>query len=144
MPGEAATVERLQKECDIISVHLSGSRDSKLRLDGKFFEKMKPTAVLINISRGSAVNTVDLAQALRRRTIAGAALDVFELEPLQNDHPLRTAPNCVLTPHVAGSTVDANSQRSSVIEDVARVLQGESPRFGFEVPDGSPKAKHSK
>ncbi|HUN82699.1 MAG TPA: NAD(P)-dependent oxidoreductase [Phycisphaerae bacterium] len=141
VPGEAATVERLQKECDIISVHLSGSRDAKLRLDGKFFEKMKPTAVLINISRGSAINTVDLAQALRRRTIAGAALDVFELEPLQLDHPLRSAPNCVLTPHVAGATVDANSQRSSVIEDVARVLQGESPRFGFEMPDGSPAKK---
>lgn len=141
IPGEPVSRERLQQEADIITIHLSGSRDSKLRLDGKFFEGMKPTAALINASRGSAVNTVDLAQALRRRTIAGAALDVFEMEPLPLDHPLRTAPNCILTPHVAGATLDANSQRSSVIDDVARVLQGEAPRFEFEVPDGTGKSR---
>lgn len=142
MPGESVDLDRLLKDSDILSVHLSGSRDMKLQLDGKVFSKMKPTAVLINASRGSAVNTVELAQALRRRTIAGAALDVFEMEPLPLDHPLRQSPNCILTPHVAGATLDASSERYNVVEDVARVLRGESPRYGFEMPETpSPAAK---
>ena len=65
-------------------------------------ERMKPSAYLINIGRGAIVELSDLVEALRRKLIAGAALDVFEKEPLPADHPLWDFPNVILTPHVAG------------------------------------------
>jgi phosphoglycerate dehydrogenase-like enzyme len=94
--------------------------------------KMKPTAVLVNVSRGAVVDTTALAAALKRRHLSGAALDSFEVEPLPAGHPIRTAPYCILTPHIAGSTLDASTARFQVAEDVVRVLKGEAPQFSAE------------
>jgi phosphoglycerate dehydrogenase-like enzyme len=87
-------------DADIVSVHLVlGERTCGL-IGAAEFERMKPTALLVNTSRGPIVDEAALVAALRAKRIAGAALDVFATEPLPPDHPLRTLPNVVATPHV--------------------------------------------
>ena len=92
------------------------------------------TARLINTSRGGIVGEGALGEALSAGVIAGAALDVFENEPLSMDHPLRRAPNCILTPHVAGLTEDASNTRFDVADDVVRVLRGQRPEHAVDSP----------
>src|SRR5699024_1606268 len=89
------------------------------------FEKMKSSAIFINISRGGLVNEKSLANALQNQEILGAGLDVFEDEPISGNHPLLTYKNCVTLPHIGSSTVET---RTKMIElachNVRRVLQG--------------------
>ncbi|HEU5117358.1 MAG TPA: NAD(P)-dependent oxidoreductase, partial [Isosphaeraceae bacterium] len=88
--------------------------------------KMKPSGYLINIGRGALVVLDDLVKALRTRQIAGAALDVFEVEPLPADHPLWTFPNVILTPHTAGySTAIAARHFATLLDNVRRFTRGE-------------------
>jgi phosphoglycerate dehydrogenase-like enzyme len=88
--------------------------------------QMKPSAYLINIGRGAIVVLDDLVAALKAGTIAGAALDVFEVEPLPADHPLWDFPNVILTPHTAGySPVIARRHLETLIENVGRFARGE-------------------
>jgi phosphoglycerate dehydrogenase-like enzyme len=87
---------------------------------------MKPTAYLINIGRGAIVVLDDLVDALKTGAIAGAALDVFEVEPLPSDHPLWDFPNVILTPHTAGySPVIAGRHLETLVENVGRFARGE-------------------
>jgi phosphoglycerate dehydrogenase-like enzyme len=85
---------------DVLSIHLVLSERSRGLVSRAALAAMKPTAVLVNTSRGPIVDQEALIDALRHGTIAGAALDVFDQEPLPADHPLRSTPNTVLTPHV--------------------------------------------
>ncbi|HII67242.1 MAG TPA: 3-phosphoglycerate dehydrogenase, partial [Thermococcaceae archaeon] len=86
---------------------------------------MKSTAVLINTSRGPIVDTNALVKALEEGWIAGAALDVFEEEPLPKDHPLTKFDNVILTPHIGASTVEAQARAGmEVAEKVVKVLVG--------------------
>jgi phosphoglycerate dehydrogenase-like enzyme len=92
------------------------------------FEQMKRDAVLINIGRGAIVSLNDLVDALNRKVIAGAALDVFEIEPLPKDHPLWRMPNVILTPHVAACSVKIPERHlATLLENVRRFSRGESP-----------------
>lgn len=94
------------------------------------FRAMKTSAHFINIGRGETVRLDDLTAALEGGTIAGAALDVSELEPLPSDHRLWRAPNVILTPHVAGFGSDTDAQRQAVIVGNAqRFVRGESLRY---------------
>ena len=87
---------------------------------------MKRSAYLINIGRGAIVNLADLVAALTAGEIAGAALDVFEIEPLPADHPLWKFPNVILTPHVAGQSPRVAERHLSVLLDnVRRFVRGE-------------------
>ncbi len=129
LDAEATDLEGLLTEADIISVHLPLSPATRGLLDADRLALLKQTAVIVNTSRGGVIDTVALAQALRRKHLAGAALDVFETEPLPATHPIRRAPNCVLTPHVAGATLDASAGRYLVADDVVRVLKGQEPQF---------------
>lgn len=92
--------DALIAESDILSIHTQLSRRTEGLIDRPEFESMKRTAYLINTSRGFIVRESALLEALERGLIAGAGLDVYNLEPLPLDHPLRRAPNTVLTPHV--------------------------------------------
>ena len=88
--------------------------------------RMKPTAYLINIGRGAIVVLDDLVAALRHGQLAGAALDVFEIEPLPSDHPLWDFPNVILTPHTAGySTKVAGRHLATLTENTRRFAAGE-------------------
>ena len=90
------------------------------------FRQMKPTAYLINIGRGAIVDLADLTEALRANEIAGAALDVFEIEPLPADHPLWSCPNVILTPHVAGySPRIAERHLGVLLENIRRFVRDE-------------------
>jgi phosphoglycerate dehydrogenase-like enzyme len=90
------------------------------------FEQMRRSAILINIGRGAVVDLADLTAALESGLIAGAALDVFEIEPLPGDHPLWTMENVILTPHVAAaSTHIAERHTATLLENVRRFAAGE-------------------
>lgn len=126
-PGRTVDLDELLSKSDALTIHLRMGPGLRGFLNAERLAKMKPTAVIVNVSRGGVIDTTALADALVRGTIGGAGLDVFESEPLPLNHPIRSAPNCVLTPHVASTTIDTNEQRLSVADDVIRVLVGESP-----------------
>lgn len=89
-------------------------------MDAALLGRMKPTAVLINIGRGSNVKLDDLADALYNGTIGGAALDVFEVEPLPEGHRLWKAPNFLMTPHMAAAGPYLNERRQQLLLDNCR------------------------
>lgn len=130
--GREVDLETLLNDSDVLSVHLPFSPSTRTFLNAERIAKLKPTACVVNTSRGAVVDTTALAIALRKRHLAGAALDVFETEPLPISHPIRSAPNCILTPHVAGSTLDASASRFDVADDVVRILKGEPPQHAVE------------
>jgi phosphoglycerate dehydrogenase-like enzyme len=105
--------DQLLAESDFLSLHLPYSPETRHTINKTTLKQMKPGAVLVNTSRGGLVCEADLVPALRDGQLGGAALDVFEVEPLPAESPLRTLPNVVLTPHAAG--VDVRS-----LEDMAR------------------------
>lgn len=98
----ARYVERdeLFTRSDFLSVHVVLSERTRGLVDSRSLSLMKPTAHLINTSRGPIVDAAALLEALRMKRIAGAAVDVFDIEPLPSDHPFRSAPNLLVTPHI--------------------------------------------
>lgn len=118
----------LAREADFLVLHVPLLPQTRHLVDAEVLSAMKPTATVINVSRGGVVDEVALAVALREGTIAGAALDVFENEPLPQDSPLRELGNIILSPHVAGVTHEWNEQRSRAFaERMLQVLDGERP-----------------
>lgn len=119
----------LLRQSDFVTFHAPLSPETRHLLGQREIEQMKPGAVVINTSRGAVVDTMALARALQEGRLAGAGIDVFEHEPLKPNHPLRTAPNTVLTPHVAWYSEEAKQTlKRRVAEEVARVAKGEWPR----------------
>ncbi len=96
--------EELLREADFVSLHCDLNPTSSHLMSDAMFQKMKHTAILINTSRGPVVDEKALVRALENETIAGAALDVFEIEPLPAESPLRTMENVILAPHNANSS----------------------------------------
>ena len=105
------TLKELMEECDVISLHVPETPATKEMIGAQEFSWMKESAVFINASRGTVVDIEALADALANKSIAGAAIDVFPTEPKSNDEeflsPLREFDNCIITPHVGGSTMEA-------------------------------------
>ena len=102
--------EDLLKNSDIISIHLVLGKRYKNLITKKEIEMMKKTSFLINTSRGPIINENDLVEALKEEKIAGAGLDVYEKEPLPQDHKLRFLPNALLLPHIGFVTVENYSK----------------------------------
>ena len=100
-------MEDIFREADIVSLHLRLVPETEGIIDKKFFSLMKPTSYFINSARGGLVNYEDLLACLKNRSIAGAALDVFNSEPLPADSGFAGLDNVALTPHIAGTTEDA-------------------------------------
>jgi phosphoglycerate dehydrogenase-like enzyme len=100
------TKEELLRQSDFVSIHVQLSPRTEKLIGAGCFAIMKPTAYLINTSRGQCVDEEALIAALREKTIAGAGLDVFNVEPLPLDHPLRKLDNAVTTPHLGYATMD--------------------------------------
>tara|TARA_B100000029_G_scaffold349510_1_gene341860 strand:+ start:2856 stop:3842 length:987 start_codon:yes stop_codon:yes gene_type:complete len=116
----------LFKEADIVSVHLVLSDRSRGLVGAHELSLMKPTSYLINISRGPIVDEKALIDVLERKTIAGAALDTFDIEPLPLDHPLFKTPNTLICPHLGYVTdVGYEAFYSGVIENVRAFSSGE-------------------
>jgi phosphoglycerate dehydrogenase-like enzyme len=97
-------LEELFSESDVVSIHLKLAETTRGLVDRRLLARMKPDAILVNTSRGPLVNEADLVEALERGTIGGAALDVYDQEPLPADHPLRRAERALLLAHCGWPT----------------------------------------
>jgi (S)-sulfolactate dehydrogenase len=117
-------LDELLQESDVLSLHVPLTPGTRSLLDAKRLARMRPGAVLIHTARGGVVDEAALAEALRSGRLAGAALDVFEQEPLGAGSALADVPGLLLTPHIAGLTRESNLRVSSLIaERVAAFLQ---------------------
>ncbi|GAB3246478.1 C-terminal binding protein [Larkinella harenae] len=119
------SLEEAITDSDLLSLHLPLDKNTYHLMNRTNLVQMRPQAVLINTSRGGLINTVDLADALINKQIGGAGIDVFEQEPLPADHPLREAPNAILTSHTAWySTSSIPILQKLAAEEVLRTIQG--------------------
>src|SRR4029077_790829 len=128
-PATAADKPTLFREADIVTLHVDMKPGNEHLVGTPLLSLMKPTAVLINTSRGEVLDDAALAAAIRERKIAGAAIDVFDPEPPPADYPLLGLDNVLLTPHMAARTHTAVENMSWVVRDVADVLGGRAPRY---------------
>ena len=111
------TLDALLAESDVISLHIPLTPDTRNLIDAARLTMMKADAVLINSARGGIIDEKALASALRAKRLGGAALDVFEDEPLKADSAFVNCPNLILTPHIAGVTTESNTRVSSMIAE---------------------------
>jgi D-3-phosphoglycerate dehydrogenase / 2-oxoglutarate reductase len=117
----AESLDDIYREADFITVHMPVTKETKEMLNAAAFAKMKPGVKIVNCARGEIISETDLIAALESGKVAGAALDVFAVEPLPADHPYRKQANLILTPHLGASTEEA--QEKCGIE-VAEVIAG--------------------
>jgi len=124
----APTLEALLEQADVVSLHRPLRPDTRNMIDAAALARMKPTAFLVNTARGELVDTAALAAALHEGRIAGAAQDVFKVEPAPADEPLLLAPNSVLAPHIGGVTEEAMRETALQCADqILDVLAGRRP-----------------
>ncbi|MBH79133.1 MAG: hydroxyacid dehydrogenase [Gammaproteobacteria bacterium] len=129
-------LDELLGESDFISIHCSLTDESHHLINDQTLALMRPTALLVNTARGPIVDGAALARALSGGQIEAAALDVTEVEPIEDDNPLMTLPNCLLTPHAAGfSQVFLQECAIRQAQNVIRVLTGEGPPHGLANPE---------
>jgi D-3-phosphoglycerate dehydrogenase len=124
------SLDELLAVSDYVSVHTPLMPQTRGLIGASELAKMKPTAFLVNTSRGPVVDEKALIVALEAKQIAGAGLDVFEQEPLADDSPLRNFENVILTPHIAATSEEAIVDlRASVTKTVSDVIEGYLPRY---------------
>ena len=114
-------------QADVISLHCPQTADNLGMVNAQLLARMKPTAFLINTSRGALVNEADLAQALQQGKLAGAACDVVSQEPILDQNPLLQAPNIILTPHMAWATLGARQRLMHATVENIRAYQAGTP-----------------
>ncbi|MFB5265576.1 hydroxyacid dehydrogenase [Paenibacillus enshidis] len=120
-----AAMEEVLQNSDFISLHVPLLPETKGLIHQAAIEQMQPHAVLINTSRGGVVDEQALYEALLHKRIAGAMLDVLSAEPPDPNHPLLSLKNCIITPHVAGLTEEANHRTSTLVaSELLKELQG--------------------
>lgn len=120
------SLEELLALSDFVVLACPLTAETRHLIDARRIALMKPGALLVNVARGAVADEAALAEALRERRIAGAALDVFEQQPLAPDHPFLQLHNVLLTPHVAGLTVESMQRMSDgAADEVLRLLRGE-------------------
>src|SRR5215471_8632480 len=122
------SLDDLFRESDVVSIHLRLSERTRHIIKAKQLSLMKPTAYLINTARGALVEEEGLIAALQENRIAGVALDVYEVEPLPEKHPLRSCENAVLPPHMGFVTREAyHLFFNQAVEAIDNYLQGKIP-----------------
>ena len=129
---EYASLPKLLRNSDIVSLHVPLTPETEKMIGERELRLMKPTAILINPSRGRLVDEEALARALEEGWIMGAAVDVYSIEPPGEDHPLVKLehPNLLLTPHIAGANSDARARIIQVtVENVVRALTGQPLKY---------------
>ena len=120
--------DELLSSADVVCLLVDLNAETRHLIDAAALDRMKPSAFLVNVARGGVVDQAALIEALRDGTIAGAALDVFDTEPLPSDSPLVGLDNVILTPHVAGATMETRIRMLTRSFDVvARAAAGELP-----------------
>jgi D-3-phosphoglycerate dehydrogenase len=134
--GKWGGLNELLLESDFVTLHCPLTTETKSMIGEKELALMKPSAHLINAARGGIVNEEALYRALKERKIAGAALDVIEVEPPPKDHPLLQLDNVLWTPHLGGVTFEAFQRGEwGAAEEVIRVLEGKRPKHPVTLAD---------
>ena len=129
-PMPRVDLDTLLRTSDIVLVMASLNPETRGLVSAEKLKLMKPSAILVNTARGAIVDEAALAEALKRKAIAGAALDCFAVEPLPADSPLRGLPNAILTPHMIGHTIEAHhSLEVATRENLGRIMAGQPPRY---------------
>ena len=124
-PVEWREVPELFADSDVVTLHCNLTPENTGMVNKELLGRMKPTAYLINTSRGPLVKDADLAEALKKGKLAGAAVDVVTTEPIPSDNPLLKAPNITITPHIAWATLAARRRlMQTTAENVAAFLRG--------------------
>lgn len=120
-------LDTLLETCDVVSLHTPLNESTKGLINKDRIAKMKANAILINTARGPVVDSSALADALKEGKIAGAGIDVFEIEPpIKSEHPLFHAPNTIVTPHIAFASKEALLKRAVIVfENVKKWLENE-------------------
>ena len=127
-PGKKVELDQLLRESDFVSLHPPLTPQTRRMMNDDAFSKMKPTAYLVNCSRGPVIDTDALVRALDAKRIAGCALDTVDPEPLPNPHPLRGRENVILNPHAAWYSEQAmKGLQAGAPGEVRRVLSGQWP-----------------
>jgi len=121
-------LDRLFSDSDFISLHTNLTAETQGLINSAAIRKMKNSAVLINCGRGELVHVDDILTALRDNTLGGYGADVLDVEPASADHPLLSAPNCLITPHIGSRTHESViRQATKATENLLMLLRGESP-----------------
>jgi len=124
------SLQELLQQADVVTLHSPLTPRTRHMINSESIGWMKNSALLINTSRGAVIDTHVLADALRSGKLAGAALDVFENEPLPADHPLQSTAQVLFSPHIAGSTGEAREAMAELVaRQVVQVLKGQRPKF---------------
>lgn len=124
-PFEIVSQKEAFQRADVLSVHCPLTEQTENLIRRETLDLMKPTAFVINTARGGIVNEQDLADALNSGKIAGAGVDVLRVEPMSPDTPLKTAKNCIITPHIAWSALETRERLVNIVADNLRnFLQG--------------------
>ncbi len=122
--------DEVLQQADYVSLHLPAIPGTVKSISTKEFAMMKPTAYFINCARGAVVDEAALIEALKNNTIAGAGIDVYEIEPPKDDNPLYTLKNVYMTPHLAGATKEANDRMGlHAAQGIDEVLSGKAPTW---------------
>lgn len=124
---ELTTLGHLLVESDVVTVHAVLDASTHHLFGSEQFRAMKPTALFVNAARGGVVDTNALVDALESRTIAHAVIDVLEVEPPSDDHPLLAVDNCTLTPHIAGCTDHGYDEIGALAADLVRCFLAGDP-----------------
>ncbi|MFC1862227.1 2-hydroxyacid dehydrogenase [Chloroflexota bacterium] len=128
LQARRVNLEELLSSADVITLHVPLLENTRSMIGWKQFTMMKPSAILINTSRGGVVDEAALIRALREKKIAGAGIDVFEQEPPSPDNPLLSMDNVVATPHIGGLTSENWGPRCKIVWDnLLRVWEGKEP-----------------
>jgi glyoxylate reductase len=131
-----APLEQLLAESDFVTLHVALTPDTEHLIGAAELDRMKPTAILVNASRGPVVDTNALVDALRNGSILSAALDVTDPEPLAADHPLVNMTNCIVVPHTASATVQTRDRMAELAaRNLLAGLKGERPPASVNADD---------
>jgi phosphoglycerate dehydrogenase-like enzyme len=137
---ERLEIDELCRVSDAITVHTPLLPSTRGLLDARRLALMSPETVIVNAARGPIIDEAALCEALDAGRLRGAALDVFSVEPLPMDSPLRGRPNVLLSPHLSGSTNEARERMvTSALRNLDRVLRGGAPQHVVNGVDGVPR-----